>query len=194
LADLGTNANIIKTIIFKVKMKGVSDTALHQVQIPTADIVAAAAAGKVVCIRPSDLAQASYVVAAHKVAFKPDAIQQLSWEAKITDDRTPTIDTASANLILANVILYGSDAFVLNKDVGVLSHDRVKTSVSYANGVLSLAGFTGASRFEVRDLTGKVVASFDAAQRVSLDLTRGTYLLSATGAKQYSSKFTVLGR
>lgn len=197
LADAGgINDKLIESIIFKVKIKGVSDTALHQVNIPAADIVAAASAGKQVCIRPADLAQASYVAAAHKVAFKPNAIQQLSWEVKITDDRSSAIDTATANLLLSNVILYGSDAFELNKDVGVLDHSsRSKTSVSYANGALILNGFVGASHFEVRDLSGKVVASFDAAKRVSFDLNRGTYLLSAKGEKvSYTSKFTVFGR
>jgi hypothetical protein len=196
LADLGTNADRIQSIIFKVKMKGVSDTALHQVELAMADIAAGAEEGKFACIRPSDLAQASYIETAHKKAFSPAEIQQLSWEAKITDDRTPSIDTATANLILASVILYGSD-FKLNDDpTGVKSQVRVKkTSVSYAHGSLQLSGFTGATHFEVRNLKGKVVSSFAASNRVSLALPRGTYLLSATGDKvHYSSKFAILDR
>jgi hypothetical protein len=196
LANLGGISSRVENIIFKVKMKGVSDTALHQVNLPVADIIAAGNAGKVACIRPSDLAQAAYVQTSHKVAFSPVAIQQIAWEAKITDDRSSAIDTAAVNLLLADVFLYGSDAFELNKDpIGVLAQVRVKTSVSYANGALQLSGFTGATRFEVRNLEGKVVSSFDAAKRVSLALPRGTYLLSATGTGvHYSNKFAVLDR
>ncbi len=198
LLDLGTNANRIKTIIFKAKMKGVSDTAIHQVALPVKDLVAAGNAGKVACIRPTDLKQADYVKGTHRFAFKPDSIAQLAWEAKISDDRNSAIDTATAIVALANIGVTGlSDDFVLNKDatgVGPRA-SRVKTSVSYANGTLILNGFVGASRFEVRDLSGKVVASFDAAKRVSFDLNRGTYLLSAKGEKvSYTSKFTVFGR
>jgi hypothetical protein len=194
LADLGTNATRVNHIIFKAKMKGVSDTALHMVKLPMADIVAGGNAGKVACIRPTDLVQAAYVQASHRKAFDPKAIEQFSWEAKITDDRSPAIDTATVELLLADVRLHGSDAFVLGP-TGIKSQIRVKTSVAYANGALQLSGFTGANRFEVRDLSGKVVASFDAAKRVSLALPRGTYLLSATGDKvSYTNKFAVLGR
>jgi hypothetical protein len=196
LADLGTNATYVQDIIFKAKMKGGSDTALHQVKLPMADIIAGGNAGKVACIRPTDLVQAAYVQASHRKDFDPKAIEQFAWEAKITDDRSPAIDTATVELLLANVVLHGSADFVLNKDgTGIKSQMRVKTSVSYANGALQLSGFVGANRFEVRDLSGKVVASFDATKRVSLALPRGTYLLSATGDKvSYSNKFAVLDR
>jgi hypothetical protein len=196
LLNSNINANLVQNIIFKVKVKGVNDTALHQVLLPTADIVAAAAAGKVACIRPSDLAQPSYVVAADKKPFDASKIVQFAWEAKITDDRTPTIDTATANLILSSVILYGTAAPVLNKDptdLGVLGHARTKTAVSYANGALQLSGFVGATHFEVRDLDGKVVSTFAASQRVSLSLPRGTYLLTPKGSSA-SKKFAVVGR
>ena len=194
LINMGINADRIQNIIFKVKIDGANDTALHQVNLPVADLVAAGNTGKLACIRPVDLAQASYVAAADKIAFSPKKILQLAWEAKITDDRSSAIDTATANLLLANVIFYGSDAFKLN-GVGVLDHSRTKTSVSYVNGALQLSGFTGATHFEVRDLDGKVVASFASSSRVSLALPRGTYLVSASGDKvQYSNKFAVLDR
>ena len=59
LVDLGINANLVQNLYFKVKMKGVNDTALHQYMLPAGDLVDAQKAGKVACIHPSDLAQPS---------------------------------------------------------------------------------------------------------------------------------------
>lgn len=200
LANAGTiDDKIVQSVIFKVQMKGVHDTAVHQVQLPMADIVAGAANGKMGCIRPVDLKQPAYVVEKDKVAFDPKAIVQIGWEAKITDDRSSAIDKATVDLLLAAVNLNGKAAFVLNDDptepIGVRPVSRVKTSVSYANGALVLNGFTGASRFEVRDLEGKVVSSFAATSRIALPLPRGTYLLTAKGEKaSFASKFAVFDR
>lgn len=193
VASLGISPKV-QSLTFKVKVKGVSDTALHIVELPTADLLAAGDLGKSACIRPSDLKQASYVKGTDIVAFDPSKIEQLSWEAKITDDRTPSIDSALANFLLSTIVFYGVDDLPL-KGVGVLDQARSKTFVAYSNGVLSLNGFTGATNIQVRNLNGKVVSSFAATKRTALDLPRGTYLLSATGkGVNYSKKFAVLGR
>jgi hypothetical protein len=191
LADLGINPDRIQNIAFKVKMKGVDDTAVHQVLFPTSAIVAAMAAGKTACVRPSDLAQPSYVLATERISLDLSKIEQLSWEAKITDDRNAAIDTATANFLLANVVLYGGRAPV----VGVHTPTRAKTSVGYSNGTLQWSGYTGASHFEIRRLDGQVVASFEDSRNLVIALPRGTYLFSATGTgSHYASKFTALGR
>jgi hypothetical protein len=191
LADLSLNSDRVKGIAFKVKMKGVNDTAVHQILLPTDAIVAAKSAGKSACISPSVLKQPSYVVAAQRTSFDPSKIEQISWEAKITDDRNPTIDTATASFILANVVLYGIDAPL----VGVHTPIRVKTSVGYANGHLQLTGFAANNSFEVRRLDGQLMVSFGASQGQTFTLPRGTYLLSAKGNGVHSThKFTVLDR
>jgi hypothetical protein len=190
LVDQGINPDRVQNIVFKVKVKGVDDTALHQVLIPTRDLVDAMATGIAPCIRPSDLAQPSYLLAGNRTPFDVSKIEQLSWEAKITDDRNAAIDTATANFLLANVVLYGVSAPV----VGVHTPTRAKTSVGYSNGTLQWSGFTGASHFEIRRLDGQVVASFEASRNLAIALPRGTYLFSATGTgSHYASKFTALG-
>jgi hypothetical protein len=189
LADLGINPDRVQNIAFKVKMKGVDDTAIHQVLLPTSAIVEAKSAGKAACILPGALAQPSYVLASQKVPFDVSKIEQISWEAKITDDRTSSIDTATANFLLTNVVLYGVDAPV----VGVRTPVRTRTAVGYSNGILQLSGFTGATRFDVRRLDGQLVASFGASRRLALALPRGTYLLAASGqGVHFANKFTVL--
>jgi hypothetical protein len=189
LADLGINADLVQTIDFKVKMRGVDDAAIHQVRLPVAVLVEAKAAGKSACIRPSDLVQPGYVQASHRMAFDPKAIEQISWEAKITDDRNPTIDTASAKFRLAKVVLHG----VAAPSVGVRLPVRAKTFVSYTHGRLEWGGFAGATRFEVRRLDGTRLASFDATSRPSMMLPRGAYLLTALGSKSsVSHRFAVV--
>jgi hypothetical protein len=193
VGNLAINDKLVETIDFKVKMNGVSDTALHIVSLPTADIVAAGAAGKFACIRPIDLKQAAYVSAAHTVPFSSAKIDQIAWEAKITDNKTPSIDTATANFYISDVQWYGLDAIKLGGAIGVNSRSHSKTFAAYSNGVLSLSGFSGVSAFDVTTLDGKVVASFASAPRVSLALPRGTYLLTAKNGS-LSQKFAVVGR
>lgn len=193
LGSLGINAERIQTIDFKVKMTTVSDTAVHFVSLPVKDLVEAGAAGKVACIRPSDLKQASYVSAAHMVAFDPAKIEQLSWEAKITDNKMSSIDTATANFYVSDIKWYGVEDVKLGGAIGVNSRNHAKTFAAYSNGVLSLSGFSGVSSFDVTTLDGKVVASFASAPRVSLALPRGTYLLTAKNGS-LSQKFAVVGR
>ncbi|MEN9306344.1 MAG: hypothetical protein RL173_276 [Fibrobacterota bacterium] len=193
IGSLGINADRVSTIDFKVKMVGVSDTAVHFVSLPVRDVVAAGAAGKMACIRPSDLKQASYVTPAHQVAFNPAKIEQISWEAKITDNKQSSIDTATANFYVSDIKLYGIDFMGIGPIQGVNSRNHAKTFAAYSNGVLSLSGFSGVSSFDVTTLDGKVVASFSSAPRVSLALPRGTYLLTAKNGS-LSQKFAVVGR
>ena len=193
IGSLGINVERVSTIDFKVKMIGVSDTAVHFVSLPVADINEAGGAGKMACIRPSDLKQASYVAPAHQIAFNPAKIEQISWEAKITDNKQSSIDTATANFFVSEITLYGIDFMGIGPIQGVNSRNHNKTFAAYSNGVLSLSGFSGVSAFDVTTLDGKVVASFASAPRVSLALPRGTYLLTAKNGS-LSQKFAVVGR
>jgi len=68
-------------------------------------------------------------------------------------------------------------------------------SVSYGNGFLSIKGYEGVKSIDVISLDGRKVASFAPAARVSMNLARGTYFLSAkrNGVALVQS-FAVLGR
>ncbi|MEK7391799.1 MAG: hypothetical protein AAB214_04455, partial [Fibrobacterota bacterium] len=194
LGSLGINAERIQNIDFKVQMSGISDTAVHFASLPVSDLIEAGAAGKVACIRPSDLKQASYVSAAHQVAFNPAKIQQIAWEAKITDNKMSSIDTATANFYVSDIKFYGVEDVKIGGKTGIKGRAaNSKTFAAYSNGVLSLSGFSGVSSFDVTTLDGKVVASFASAPRVSLALPRGTYLLTAKNGS-LSQKFAVVGR
>ncbi len=194
LGNLGINVDRIRTIDFKVKMDGINDTAIHFVSFPVADLGAPRKFVKRGCVRLSDLKQASYVTT--PTVFDPSKITQLSWEAKITDSKDLTIDTASANLLLGNIVFYG-----INTIFGEGCHGSVKgrmglapnSYAAYGNGVLRLSGFDEVKTFDVTTLDGKTVTSFAAAPRVALSLPRGTYFLRAKGGGQ-QAKFVVLGR
>ncbi len=191
LGNLGLNGDRISTIDFKVKMDGINDTAVHFVSFPVADLIAAGKNVKRGCVRPSDLQQAKYVTT--PTVFDPSKISQISWEAKITDSHDPTIDTASANLLLGNIVFYGINTFKTVGIKGRLVPAHHTTFAAYSMGVLSLSGFDGVKTFSVTTLDGKTVASFAAAPRVALSLPRGTYLLTAKGTS-VAQKFAVVGR
>ncbi|MEN9306345.1 MAG: hypothetical protein RL173_277 [Fibrobacterota bacterium] len=193
IGSLGINTDRVSFIDFKVKMVGVSDTAVHLISLSVKDIVEAGTDGRMACIRPVDLKQPSYVSAAHQVAFNPARIEQLSWEAKITDNKQSSIDTATANFYISDIKWYGVDDAKLGGAIGVNSRNHAKTFAAYSNGVLSLSGFSGVSAFDVTTLNGKVVASFASVPRVELALPRGTYLLQPKNGI-LSQKFAVVGR
>ena len=164
----------IETINFKVSAKGISDTALHFVSLPVAELVAADE-GKVACIRPSDLNQAAYLQAAHKSELVPADILKLAWEAKITDQSLQSISTASASFWISDVSLYGKAGMVS----GTRNHKSkaVGFSVRSQGGLLSLSGYQGIQSFDVVALDGKKVTSFAPAPTVALSLPRGSYFL-----------------
>lgn len=199
LADLGINVERIPTITFKVQLEGIDDTAVHQVELPTAVLRAAKMSGKFACIRPNDLAQPDRVDPSQRVPFTPAKISKIRkflWEARIADSGLSEIDTATAKLALYDVRLIAGGPLPPDEPVvSVLPTRDSKPSVVYANSTIRLDGFAGATRFEIRDLGGKVVASFGAASHLQVNLPRGTYLLSAIGARARSTtKLSVLDR
>jgi len=169
-------ANIDKTveaINFKATMSGVHDTALHQVALPVPDM--SVEGGRMACIRPEDLKQASYTAAAHKVPFDATKMTKLAWEAKIADQKSKTINTAAASILISDVRLHGS-ALML---AGTRDRKAKVTgfSVRAGEGVLSLSGYQGIQGFDVVTLDGKKVTSFAPAATVALSLPRGSYFL-----------------
>lgn len=195
LADLGINAERVRNITFKVRMKGINDSALHQVELPVSDLVARKDTGKHACIRPVDLVQPNRVDPSQRIAFDPSLMQQLIWEVKIADTASPEVDTSTANFALVPDRLFVNSPIELWPDCATHVVVRAEPLVSYDNGNLRLDGFAGAHRFEIRDLGGKVVASFGAASQVPIALPRGTYLLSVLGERVHSTtKFSVFDR
>jgi len=179
----------VESINFKASMTGVSDTALHQVSLPTS--VMSVEGGKVACIRPEDLKQASYVATAHKVAFDATKMTKLAWEAKITDQKSSAINTAAASFLISDVKFYGS--------AGMLSGTRDRKakvtgfSVRAGEGVLSLSGYQGIKSFDVVTLDGKKVTSFAPAATVALSLPRGSYfLVGKRDGASLTKSFTVV--
>lgn len=195
LGDFGINGDRVRNITFKVRMKGVSDSALHQIELPVSELVAAGLSGKYACIRPVDLVQPDRVDPSQRIAFDPSQIQQLIWEVRIADGASPEIDTATANFALVPEGLFFLPAAILEADCPSHVVGMAKPFFSYANGTLQLNGFAGAKRFEIRDLGGKVVSTFAATSHVPVTLPRGTYLLTAFGDRVHSTtKFSVLDR
>lgn len=189
------DAKLVKFLNFKVAMVGVSDTATHVVKIRASDVVKAG--GTDVCVRPEDMKMPSYVSENDQIAFDPSQIQQMAWEAKITDDATPTINKANAVFSVSDVKLYGLAELVSGGGkVGVTRKLSARPfGVSYANGILSLKGFQGFTSVDVLSLDGRKVASFAPQSTVAMKLSRGTYFLSAkkNGATSVQS-FAVIGR
>ncbi|MBK9577756.1 MAG: hypothetical protein IPK50_07530 [Fibrobacterota bacterium] len=165
----------VKSIDFKASMVGVSDTAIHLAKLAVADI--SVENGKTACIRPEDLRQASYVAAGHKVAFDPAKMTKMAWEAKITDQKSNLIDTATAQFLISDVKFHGLTASVRNHQ-----SRRAGFTVRAGEGVLNLSGIQGIQSFEVRSLDGKTITSFAPTSQVALSLPRGSYFLVGRNA------------
>ena len=184
----------VPSVLFKVAMAGVNDTAVHYAELPSS----ALRLGQSACIRPADLKQASYLVDADKVVFDPSTIVQLAWEAKIADTKNSAITTDTVSFHVTDVTLYGvtDDYTVTSSGSGVKSRNVAKPfAVSYRSGILSLSGFQGVAQCEVFNLDGTKVAAFAPQAQVALNLPRGTYFLASKrdGARVVQS-FSVLGR
>lgn len=185
----------VEGINFKAALKGISDTATHIYYAPAANVKT----GEDFCARPEDLVQAGYVAAADRSDFDPAlGIKQLAWEAKINDDKTPSIYTGQVKLSISNIEIYGISSVdgIIIGGTGVSRKLASRPfSVAYANGALSLKGFDGVSSVDVLSIDGRKVASFAPQASVSLNLSRGTYFLSAkkNGATTVQS-FAVISR
>lgn len=120
-------------------------------------------------------------------------IDRFSWEAKIQDESHPFISQAQANFSLRNVKLYGADPVRVSQSLARLRHSSF--GVSYQQGILHMVGIDGIGQIEVRNLQGRTVASFVAGSRVPLQLSNGTYILSAKrNGVPLTKSFAVMGR
>jgi len=187
---------VIEGISFKVALKGEADTATHLAFAPAANILAAT--GDDFCARPEDLLQPDYVKGTDRTDFDPSVgIKQLAWEAKIQDNKSPSITTGKVKLTVSKVEFYGITAWnIIDEKAGVSRKLSSRPfSVSYANGALNLKGFDGVSSIDVLSIDGRKIASFAPQASVSMNLARGTYFLSAkkSGATTVQS-FSVVGR
>lgn len=185
----------ITAINFKVNQVGIDDSVTHFAQLGAGYITGAT--GRTYCIRPEDLTQASWYKT--PTAIDVSKIKQMAWEAKITDTKSSSITAANAEFLISDVKFYG----IGSTYEGLLSGGSKVTrkissnpfSVSYGNGFLSIKGYEGVKSIDVISLDGRKVASFAPAARVSMNLARGTYFLSAkrNGVALVQS-FAVLGR
>jgi hypothetical protein len=178
----------VASIDFKVKTTDVADTAVHFISLPARAIAAAGAAGRFACIRPGDLKQASWVTT--PVAFDPSKISQISWEVKILDNKTASIDTATANFLVSDVNFYG----ISDLPTAIRKRSaQAGFSAIYTHEGLNLKGFEGLGALEVANVEGRWIASVTPSARVKLSLPRGTYILSSKRAN-LTTKFTVIDR
>jgi hypothetical protein len=186
-----TLSSRVKYIGFKVSQQGVSDTATHFATVARADVLAAGGAD--VCIRPADLGQESFVTTAAPINVAK--IQKLAWEAKISDNKSTTIDTAAVSFKVTDVVFYGvADGYPVTSAIKGRTIQGA-FSANYAHGALSIKGFKDIQSFDVISLDGKKIASFAPQASVALSLPRGTYFLTGkrAGARVVQS-FEVLGR
>lgn len=179
----------VEGINFKVTTPGVEDAKTHFALIPNRQIdPASAEVSTTVCVRPEDLKQPSWVKPA--AAFSPDKISKLAWEAKIADQKTPSISKDSVNVLISSVKFYPAVEVGVNRRVA-----KSAFSAIYANGMISVKGLSGYNTLSIMTPAGKTLSSFDAklgSKQVKLD--RGTYFLVARGdaGKTLSRKIVVL--
>jgi hypothetical protein len=186
-----TISSSVQTIVFKVALEGVPDAVVHQALIPASMLLAAG--GQDFCVSAHDLRMPSYVPEAQRVAFDPTRkIKQIAWEARITDDRNPLLDTATVDIALSDVKVYGELA-----NVGVSRRVAVRgPSIGNSDGFLHLRGFESVASVDILSLDGRRVATFAPASRVPLRRPRGTWILSTRGrdGSVAMQPFVVVGR
>lgn len=181
----------VEGINFKVSVPGVEDAKTHFALIPNRQIDAASPeVTTTVCVRPEDLKQPSWVKP--PVAFNPAKISKLAWEAKIADQKSPTIAKDSVSYLISSVKLHGSTEFIVNANRRAA---KAAFRAIYANGAISVQGLSGYNTLSIVTPSGKTLSSFDAklgSKQVKLD--RGTYFLVARGdaGKTLSRKLVVL--
>jgi len=158
----------------------VSDDAPHQVLIPVQQVNDEAVA--MVCVRPTDLRQASWVSGTKKMDFNPAKLKQLIWEVKIDDQRSTLITRDTAEFSVTDVRFWGIETLPPTGDMGV--RNKVAKSIfgaSYKSGVLSMHGLAGFKSVDVVSISGKTVASVSPVGKTAVKLDRGTYVLVAKG-------------
>lgn len=191
----GHNGKNVETVTFKLAQSGVADADAFYAEIPYDKL----GSGKSVCLRPEDIKQPTYVK--NKVPLNLKKISRLSWEAKITDNKNPLIDTATAGFFLTDVKLYGTNKLCLEKankcfdPMGVSSRPSINFGFNYKNGALNLSGFNKVDGFEIVSLDGSKLSSFAPVASKKLDLARGTYFLVAkSGSLTTARQFVVTDR
>lgn len=161
----------VESIRFKVRQKGIPDSAAFFVTLPVSEL--SEEGGRVACIRAEDFHQPFTLDPSHRAVFSFGDMLGLVWEVKIADRLGGFTDTASAQFWLSDV------SFQWRRFIGV--HDRSAPSrglsLRASNGILHLSGTQGFQRFEVVSMQGRKVASFAPAPSIALDLPRGTYHL-----------------
>lgn len=179
----------VEGISFKAQIAGVPDDAVHAIFLPSSQLTIPG--GSDFCITPENLVQPSYVTEG-RIDFDPGAgIRQLSWEAKIADDRDSTIATAGVEFSVSNVGLFASDWSAVQRRIATRSF-----VASYANGSLLMRGTEGATALEILSLDGRRVASLAPAARVKIGLPRGSWIVAVRRADGEVRRqvFTVLER
>jgi len=169
----------VKGINFKVAIPEISEAKTHMAYLPAAllDQASPSFAGRI-CIRPSDLAQPSWVSGA--VPFSAAQVLQIAWEAKITNQDDPTIITDTAVFTVANIKIHRDTGIV---GVGTRAA-RVSFGARYSNGVLTVQPTAGFENISVVSPSGKIVARLQAGTRsASVKLDRGTWFVVARNAK-----------
>lgn len=164
----------VESLQFKVVQEGVPDSAVHGFDIPAA--ILRNGSVKTVCVQLTDLSQASSLPGSVRAPIVPGRIAKLRWEARIADQKSSTIDTATANFWITDVKLFGSDTIHFVSRNG--SPTFPKFAVHATRGALVLSGFQGFDRLEIFSIEGRKVASFAPAATVSMPLPRGSYLLT----------------
>jgi len=168
----------IKGVTFKAVTSEVTDDAPHAVMVPVKQINDETVLN--ICVRPSDLKQASWVTGDKKVAFNPAKLKQLAWEVKIDDQKSSAIVKDTAAFTVTDVKFYG----VSDIDVTVGVKGKVVKSAfgaSYKSGMLSLQGLAGFKSVDVVSVSGKTVASVSPVAKTAIKLERGAYVLVAKG-------------
>ncbi len=170
----------IKGVTFKAVTSEVTDDAPHAVMIPVKQINDETVLN--ICVRPSDLKQASWVTGDKKVAFNPAKLKQLAWEVKIDDQKSSAIVKDTAAFTVTDVKFYGLADIPVEPGIGVKGK-VVKSAfgVSYKSGVLSLQGLAGFKSVDVVSVSGKTVASVSPVAKTAIKLERGAYVLVAKG-------------
>jgi hypothetical protein len=180
----------VKTITFKVGMAGVPDAVAFQASIPSDTAVAGWTGNHEgltsVCVDLTSLSQPSWYVktlAGGASPIDPAAVTKLSWEAKITDQKDPTVHSADVTFGVGNVTLWGVDPTSVKGS-------RIRSeALRVAAGnqlVLSYEVPGSSARIEIVRFDGTRVASFDRAGTAKdlalpLRLAPGNYLVSVAG-------------
>lgn len=173
---LGPN---VKGVNFKVAMPGISEATTHFAYLPAANIDPTSPAYlRTICVRPEDLLQPSWFKGA--VAFKPDSILQMAWEAKIADQSNPLITSDTAVISVTKVAFHKDSVRV---GIGPRRVGSLFSAV-YRNGLLSVHPVAGFDQISIVSPSGRVADRFvGKVQSRAVALDRGTWYLVARNTK-----------